>query len=107
MSSSSSSVGSRNRAKRPPLRARCGCDDPVEKWTDWRSNNPGRRFIGCPNYRDAEKDCNYFAWIDPELSNQWYKDLLMEFHNNVYGVSGGFEEFVEQPGQHVVAADQG
>ncbi|KAL4587070.1 hypothetical protein LXL04_011720 [Taraxacum kok-saghyz] len=106
MASSSSSVGNRNRGnfRRPPLRERCLCDDPVGKWTGWRSNNPGWRFIGCPNFRDVDKNCEYFAWVDPELPNQWYKDLLMDFHNNDYVGNGGFEEFVEHPGSHVVAA---
>ncbi|KAL4557828.1 hypothetical protein LXL04_036022 [Taraxacum kok-saghyz] len=64
MSSSSSSVGSRS------LRERCRCNDRVGHWTGWRPDNPGRRFIGCPNYRDVDKYCNYFAWVDPELPNQ-------------------------------------
>ncbi|KAL4579332.1 hypothetical protein LXL04_015474 [Taraxacum kok-saghyz] len=48
------------------------CGDPVEKWTSWRPSNPGRRFIGCPNYRDPSRDCKFFDWVDPKLTNQWY-----------------------------------
>ncbi|CAH1432691.1 unnamed protein product [Lactuca virosa] len=68
---SSSSVGSWSniRSRRQALRATCFCEDPVGKWTSWRPTNPGRRFIGCPNFRDEEKDCKYFAWVDPPLPN--------------------------------------
>ncbi|CAH1452711.1 unnamed protein product [Lactuca virosa] len=72
-------------------------EDPVGKWTSWRPTNPGRRFIGCPNFRDEEKDCKYFAWFDPPLPNNWYRNLLMEFHNNHIQVHNEFaEEFVEE-----------
>ncbi|KAL4583977.1 hypothetical protein LXL04_008565 [Taraxacum kok-saghyz] len=54
-----------------------------------------------------DKDCTYFAWVDPKLPNQWYKDLLMEFHSNGFGFNDGFEEFVEHRGQHVVGAIKG
>ncbi|CAI9285651.1 unnamed protein product [Lactuca saligna] len=73
--------------------------------------NRGRRFISCPNYQDALKACKFFQWVDPPLPNQWYANLLLEFHNNVnlennaifgdYGqqqVEGNFfEDIVEQP----------
>ncbi|CAH1440045.1 unnamed protein product [Lactuca virosa] len=82
---SSSSVGSRssNRRVMNRLRSRCYCGDPVSKWTSWTSFNPGRRFIGCPNYQDVLKDCKFSHWVDPPLPNQWYANLLLEFHNNV------------------------
>ena len=70
-----------------------------------------KKFIGCPNYQDVLKDCKLFHWVDPPLPNQWYANLLLEFHNNVnlennavfgdYGqqqVEGSFfEDIVEQP----------
>ncbi|CAI9274458.1 unnamed protein product [Lactuca saligna] len=96
---SSSSVGSRSniRSRRQALRATCFCEDPVGKWTSWRPTNPDKRFIGCPNFRDEEKDCKYFAWVDPPLPNNWYRNLLMEFHNNDIQVHNEFaEEFVEE-----------
>nr|KAJ0215196.1 hypothetical protein LSAT_V11C300115810 [Lactuca sativa] len=96
---SSSSVGSRSniRSRRQALRATCFCEDPVGKWTSWRPTNRGRRFIGCPNFWDEEKDCKYFAWVDPPLPNNWYRNLLMEFHNNDIQVHNEFaEEFVEE-----------
>ncbi|CAI9299532.1 unnamed protein product [Lactuca saligna] len=76
--SSSSSSSSMNR-----LRKRCYCGDPVGRWTSWTPLNPGRRFIGCPNYQNGLKDCKYFRWVDPPLPSQWYADLLLVLHNNV------------------------
>ncbi|KAL4554543.1 hypothetical protein LXL04_039375 [Taraxacum kok-saghyz] len=81
--SSSSSVGSRGlrRVNGQPQRTHCDCGDPVGKWTSWRPSNPGRRFIGCPNYKDPNRDCNFFDWVDPKLTNQWYKDLILQLHS--------------------------
>ncbi|KAL7603975.1 hypothetical protein Lser_V15G20427 [Lactuca serriola] len=119
--SSSSSVGSRssNRRVMNRLRSRCFCGDPVGKWTLWTPFNLGRRFIGCPNYQDALKDCKFFQWVDPPLPNQWYANLLLEFQNNVnlenntifgdYGqqVEGNFfEDIVEQPVAQPLVANQ-
>ncbi|KAL4567187.1 hypothetical protein LXL04_022762, partial [Taraxacum kok-saghyz] len=64
-----------------PQRTHCDCGDPVGKWTSWRPSNPRRRFIGCPNYRDPNRDCKFFDWVDPKLTNQWYKDLILELHS--------------------------
>ncbi|KAL4558155.1 hypothetical protein LXL04_036352 [Taraxacum kok-saghyz] len=80
---SSSSNGNRmNRSRRQGLRSRCWCGDLVGKWTAWTPGNPGRRFVGCPNVRDESKDCKYFHWVDPPLPNDWYINLLTEFHHN-------------------------
>ncbi|KAL4580614.1 hypothetical protein LXL04_016814 [Taraxacum kok-saghyz] len=46
-----SSVSGGGRSRRQGIRSRCGCGDPVGKWTGWRPTNPGRRFVGCPNFR--------------------------------------------------------
>ena len=51
MASSVSSVSGGGRSRRQGIRSRCGCGDLVGKWTGWRSTNPGRRFVGCPNFR--------------------------------------------------------
>ncbi|CAI9293356.1 unnamed protein product [Lactuca saligna] len=34
----------------------CYCGDRAGMWTSWTRKNPGRRFFGCPNYMDEEKD---------------------------------------------------
>lgn len=85
----------------------------MERWTSWTLLNPRRRFIGYLNYRDELKDCKYFQWVDHPLSNQWYVNILLKFHNNVnlnnhaifwdfkqqkvMGNPGLFRDFVKQP----------
>lgn len=96
---SSSSVGSMgtNGSRRQVVRDRCYCDIPVGKWISWTPANPGRRFVGCANYRDEEKDCRYFAWVDPPLPNKWYRDLIVDFHNDGNVIHLGMDgEVVEQ-----------
>ena len=51
MAASSSSVNVNSTRGSRRLRSRCKCDDPVGRWTAWTPDNPGRRFIGCPNFR--------------------------------------------------------
>ena len=29
----------------------CKCGDESGKWISWTEKNPGRRFLGCPNYK--------------------------------------------------------
>ncbi|KAL4559784.1 hypothetical protein LXL04_031930 [Taraxacum kok-saghyz] len=97
-SSNGSRIGGHARARRVGLRTTCYCEDPVGKWTSWSIKNPGRRFIGCPNFRDKDKDCKYFDWIDPPLPCQWYKDMFLEFHyHGNQPFNEDFEEYVEQP----------
>jgi hypothetical protein len=28
------------------------------------AKNPGREFLGCPNFKDDDKKCGYFLWYD-------------------------------------------
>ncbi|KAM7497181.1 hypothetical protein LguiA_021595 [Lonicera macranthoides] len=69
-SRSSSSVNSRSS---------CHCGYPVVMKTSKTSKNPGRRFIGCRNWR-SETSCGFFDWIDTnstqsnlEISNEYLK----------------------------------
>ncbi|GKD69503.1 gag-pol polyprotein [Tanacetum coccineum] len=48
--------------------------------TSWTQRNPGRRFLGCPNYLDSLLNCNFFRWVDRPLSNRWYEDRMYENH---------------------------
>ncbi|CAI9290431.1 unnamed protein product [Lactuca saligna] len=91
---SSSLVGSRSniRSRWKELRATCFCEDPISKWTSCRPISPGRRFIGCPNFWDEEKDCKYFSWVNPPLPNNWYRNMLMNFQNNGIQVDNEFVE---------------
>nr|KAJ0184532.1 hypothetical protein LSAT_V11C900502280 [Lactuca sativa] len=102
-SSSSVSNSSAYRSARQ-VRRRCNCDEPVGRWTSWKPKNPGRRFVGCPNYKDKEKDCKFFEWIDPPLPNNWYKQMIYDFHNQgIHGVNDeGFEDFMGEDVEGVV-----
>ncbi|CAI9291668.1 unnamed protein product [Lactuca saligna] len=108
-SSSAVSNSSAYRSTRQ-VRRRCDCDELVGRWTSWKLKNPGRRFLGCPNYKvnvfeslnvrflsswkpknlisvrceDKEKDCKFFEWIDPPLPNNWYKQMIYDFHNQEF-----------------------
>ncbi|XP_050241862.1 uncharacterized protein LOC126690777 [Quercus robur] len=61
-SSSMSSSGSLR--KRGP--ARCFCSERPVVVVSWTSDNPGRRFYGCPNYWVGRK-CKFFQWLDDEI----------------------------------------
>ncbi|CAH1452358.1 unnamed protein product [Lactuca virosa] len=110
-SSSSVSNSSAYRSARQVQR-RCDCDEPVGRWTSWKPENPGRRFLGCPNYKmsvfeslnDMEKDCKFFEWIDPPLPNNWYKQMIYDFHNHgIHGVNDEeFEDFMDEDVEEVV-----
>ncbi|KAL3622498.1 hypothetical protein CASFOL_033909 [Castilleja foliolosa] len=45
----------------------CFCGLRAPMWTSWTDDNPSRRFIGCPNYKDSSSNCKFFCWVDPEL----------------------------------------
>ncbi|KAL4560942.1 hypothetical protein LXL04_033099 [Taraxacum kok-saghyz] len=92
---SSSSTGSVNRGARQGVRRRCDCGDLVGMWTAWTARTPGRRFVGCPNYKDENQDCGYFDWIDPQLPNNWYREQLLALHN----LRNGQQNIVQEVGR--------
>ncbi|CAH1423221.1 unnamed protein product [Lactuca virosa] len=102
-SSSSFSNSSAYRSARQ-VRRRCDCDEPVSMWNSWKPKNPRRRFLGFPNYKDKEKDCKFFEWIDPPLPNNWYKQMIYDFHNQgIHGVNvEEFEDFMDEDVEEVV-----
>ncbi|QHN86558.1 Zinc finger GRF-type protein [Arachis hypogaea] len=56
----------RNRDSRLPEWCRCGLR-PVLRWS-MTDSNPGRPFVGCPNYNTVGKKwCGLFMWIDKIL----------------------------------------
>nr|XP_043633159.1 uncharacterized protein LOC122604336 [Erigeron canadensis] len=73
---SGSSASSTNRATRYHY---CNCGEKMYILTSWTSRNPGRRFVRCPNVKS--RSCTTFNFIDEELPNQYYKDLLMELRS--------------------------
>ncbi|GJW19070.1 hypothetical protein Tco_0026506 [Tanacetum coccineum] len=47
----------------------------------WTDTNPCRRFLNCRFSNIAgTTHCNSFYWIDPELTNQWYKTQMFEIY---------------------------
>ena len=61
----------------------CGCGELARCRTSWTQNNPGRRFLGCPNFMDASRNCNYFRWVDGPLPNRWYQATMFQQHANL------------------------
>ncbi|KAK4601986.1 hypothetical protein RGQ29_011183 [Quercus rubra] len=59
----SCSTGS-NVKRRAPMR--CYCNKKPIIVVSWISDNPGRRFYGCPNYWVGGK-CRFFQWYDDEI----------------------------------------
>ncbi|CAI9273355.1 unnamed protein product [Lactuca saligna] len=54
--------------------------------------------------QDKEKDCKFFEWIDPPLPNNWYKQMLYDFHNQgIHGFNDEeFEDFMDEDVEEVV-----
>ncbi|KAK8516319.1 hypothetical protein V6N13_047026 [Hibiscus sabdariffa] len=47
----------------------CYCGVKCPMWTTWKNTeNIGRRFFSCPNYRT--KKCGFFRWIDEPMSER-------------------------------------
>ncbi|KAL4553957.1 hypothetical protein LXL04_039923 [Taraxacum kok-saghyz] len=71
----------------------CGCGQAAGMWTAWTIRNPGRRFLGCKNYRDEGNNCGYFRWFDPQLPNRWYREKMYELR----GLANGEAIVVDGP----------
>ncbi|GLU17392.1 hypothetical protein SLE2022_337590 [Rubroshorea leprosula] len=94
----------------PPIR-HCECSKFAPRWTAWRDSNPGRRFYGCPDFReeDVSKKCDYFVWHDTDFTERtkdviWYlynerKKLLKENSELRKQLKRSHEEDVEQTRQ--------
>ncbi|XP_052625947.1 uncharacterized protein At4g04775-like [Lactuca sativa] len=93
MSSSSSikSIRSRRIVRNGEVEL-CKCNEEAPMFTSWTAKNPGRRFYGCPNYKDESMNCKYFMWIDDELTTQRYKDLLFNMHHDMKGMEDEIKE---------------
>ncbi|KAI8552016.1 hypothetical protein RHMOL_Rhmol06G0232400 [Rhododendron molle] len=48
---------------------KCGCGRRVVMRTSLTTKNPGRRFLGCINYKQRN-GCNFFVWIDPKTCSR-------------------------------------
>ncbi|KAL2485827.1 GRF zinc finger containing protein [Abeliophyllum distichum] len=63
------------------LDSRCYCGVHCVLKTSWTDENPGRRFLGCPNFREGG-GCNYFDWIDPPIPNRKKSTFLSLLRRN-------------------------
>ena len=62
----------------PPIPKRSHYGFVITKIRVWTRDNPGRRFVACPDY-DAETDtrwCKLFKWCDVEEPTQWQKNVI-------------------------------
>ena len=59
----------------------CNCKPPhpIPIQTAWTTDNPGRRFRGCP-IRDKSKKCGVYGFLDVELPSDYYKGLVYSLH---------------------------
>ncbi|KAH7858458.1 hypothetical protein Vadar_024084 [Vaccinium darrowii] len=44
----------------------CFCGERSPLRTSYTEENPGRRFLGCINYKTSRK-CKHFEWVDPPM----------------------------------------
>ncbi|GMP85905.1 hypothetical protein CsSME_00038887 [Camellia sinensis var. sinensis] len=44
----------------------CLCRMKAQLKTSWMENNPGRRFLRCPQY-GSRRACGFYLWVDPAL----------------------------------------
>ena len=53
----------------------CYCGHPAPIKIAWTEDNPGRRFVGCYNYKI--KNCGYFHWVDDKITK---KERIYDFY---------------------------
>ncbi|XP_058775893.1 uncharacterized protein At4g04775-like [Vicia villosa] len=83
MSGRSFSFASTNQSglRRRRRGSKCWCEIESPLMTSWTYENPGRRFHGCGNYKVmGKKGCNYFEWVDDDMSNR-AKDMIRYLKN--------------------------
>ena len=51
---------------------KCKCDivSPLQEAWKETTQDPGKRFFGCQNYKDPMKKCNCFLWADPPYTDR-------------------------------------
>lgn len=57
----------------------CHCGDRADFRTSQTSENPGRVFVACPNYKISS--CGFFRWIDNEKSLDRKKPVEIEYRD--------------------------
>ncbi|KAL4567787.1 hypothetical protein LXL04_023381 [Taraxacum kok-saghyz] len=62
---------------------RCECDESTTFSISRTDENPGRKFQGCPNFKDKYKKCDFFLWLDPPLPNRHYKEIMCNLYRDL------------------------
>ncbi|CAH8353450.1 unnamed protein product [Eruca vesicaria subsp. sativa] len=74
------SGSSRRRQNYGPKLCFCHLETAIRQgWTD---KNPGRRFYGCPRFKE-KNGCNFFAWFDEEDGTLWQTRALIEARDEI------------------------
>ncbi|CAL1389030.1 unnamed protein product [Linum trigynum] len=56
---------------------RCKHNVPCVLKTSGTSTNPGRQFYGCPYWKDREKNCRFFRWVESndDETGSWTNEM--------------------------------
>ncbi|KAL6579355.1 hypothetical protein OROMI_009571 [Orobanche minor] len=51
---------------------KCKCGIWAACWEAWKpgTQDPGRRFFGCSNYKNPEETCKFFEWAEPAYTER-------------------------------------
>ncbi|KAI8535681.1 hypothetical protein RHMOL_Rhmol10G0192700 [Rhododendron molle] len=63
----------------------CGKSSPIRK--SKTSVNQGRRFLGCGDFEEGKKQCNYLYWIDPPHTEKEFEAKIKV----LLGENGGLQ----------------
>ncbi|KAG5378312.1 hypothetical protein IGI04_026154 [Brassica rapa subsp. trilocularis] len=83
-----------SRRRENSARKLCFCRLDAEIRQAWTDKNPGRRFYGCPCYKE-KNGCNYFKWFDwfdVEDGTEWQKMALIEAWDEIQEKSRVIEQ---------------
>ncbi|KAG2300112.1 hypothetical protein Bca52824_036584 [Brassica carinata] len=64
----------------------------------WTDKNPGRRFYGCPRYKE-KNGCQYFKWVDVEdvrdrIEEQ--RSLIEQLHETISELAHNLERIQQE-----------
>ncbi|KAI3519111.1 hypothetical protein L1887_08136 [Cichorium endivia] len=71
----------------------CHCKKPVKLRTSWSGS---RKFVNCDNYLVAKKKCDFFDWVKPEPTIDWYKAKLLEEHEKLKSANKEKNKIIEE-----------
>ncbi|CAO2149356.1 unnamed protein product [Urochloa humidicola] len=60
----------------------CRCCRKVPCWISWSDENPGRRYLRCPNGL-TPRDCGFFRWVDREAT-EFERQLLCDLRDAIW-----------------------